>query len=144
MSTSHKDSDRVFRVLCARALQRHGEGFPSTDEEIAAFEDSYEPTPEEKTRFAAKLSKIIEWAAARVEKGDGSRKGPARVGLSTIFEMLSRLRAKEELRAAARKAKRGELSPDLEEKIRRIIDEDQGHSDSGDQEAGDSENTSTE
>jgi len=119
------DRDLLFRVLCARALQRTGEGFPSTDEEIGAFEASLQVPPDEKARLASRLSDIVD-SAMREASGDAD----ASVGSRCVsaFERLERERSSEGRAMAARGASASQLSPELEQKLKQIIDEDSDES----------------
>lgn len=121
MRVNEEDKERLFRALCARALQRHGEGFPSTDEEIAEFESFYQATEEERERMAGRLQRVI--ARVREEGARAGRAGGPREGrtLRDLFESSGEKR----VAAAARGAQIEGLSPDLAKKLERIIREDE-------------------
>lgn len=114
MDTS-KDKIDIFYVLCARSLQRHGGGFPSTEEEIEAFKASCEITEKEKEAAKKMLGVVIENAYEAVnEKSDKK--------VQTLYDRLPEFQ-EENLPYAARNAKKEQLSIGLEEKINKIIED---------------------
>ena len=62
-----RDEKDIFYMLCARAFQRKGEGFPSTEEEITAFKTSCKVTEEEEKKFKKKLTGFIDRAFEEAE-----------------------------------------------------------------------------
>lgn len=116
--TEHEDGDRLFRILCARALQRAGEGFPSTDEEIARFEESSAVTSEQQAEFIARLDQIVDRAFEEAGCEADPEKKPC------VFDKLNEMADTSDLAAAARKARGKELSDELRQRIEGAIEGD--------------------
>lgn len=121
MKPSEEQEDRLFWALCARALQRSGEGFPSTDDEIEACEKSCEPDTREHEQFRALLKTVLANVRSELEQGkDGSDYLLQR----NVLERLAESRAARGLAAAARKTDRQPISPELAKDVERVIEED--------------------
>lgn len=137
MTGQEKDKDRLFWILCARALQRHDEGFPSTEQEIQDFESSYVPSEEEKARFKELLPRILTHVR---DCGDSepeklAEHTPSIESSQTPWDK-TRERRTNALSAAARAADIKGLPPDLLEKIERIIEESEEPTDEEETKAG--------
>ena len=117
MSERDEDIDRVFRVLCARTLQRHGKGFPSTEDEIEEFESKYTPSAEEEERLASLVARAVERAQTAMNS-EAASNAPGRDG-QTLKEFQA------ERAASARGAQTEGLSPELEEEVDRVIESDE-------------------
>jgi len=120
MNPDNEQKDRLFWALCARAMQRAGQGFPSTDEEIKAYEAAYEPDLEERKRFGELLQRVLAEAQTELERG---RNGTGHIGKRTVLERLTEFRMQQSLAAAARKNGTEPISPELAKDIERMIDE---------------------
>lgn len=120
MSATDEQKDRLFWTLCARAMQRAGQGFPSTDEEIEGYEAAYRPAPEEKKRFLEVLQRILSTARKELQEG---KDGAGHIGKRAVLERLGELRMEQGLAAAARKSDAEKMSLDLAEDVERMIDE---------------------
>jgi len=122
MNSIPAEEDRVLWILCARALQRSGQGFPATDEEIDACEASYEASPEEEARWLDIKQRILDAARQELEAGThGSgildNVTPFHPSTPSVDEPVPGLAA------AARKGDAEQMSPELAEEVERIIDE---------------------
>ena len=126
MNPRDKQKDRLFWAFCARAMQRAGQGFPSADEEIEAYEAAYRPDPEEEKRFGELLQRVLGDARKELQQG---KDGTGYIGKRAILERLGELRMQQGLAAAARKSGAEPISPDLAEDVERMIDESE-HSES--------------
>ncbi len=120
MSAREQDADRVFRVLCARALQRHGKGFPSTEQEIEEFEASYSPTEDERKAFAKALPRILDRVHGWLGAGEELHAADGRA--VDIRKMLAR-RDEEAVAMAARGGQVDGLSQELADELEQIAEE---------------------
>jgi len=118
MNHDADDHDDVLCVLYARALQRRGQGFPSTDEEIRDFEASCDVSSEERERFMRKLGGLLDRAFAGAE-ANAAGTGPGPDIHALPFDQPT------PLSYAARAARGEKLSDGLEAEIKRLIDEDE-------------------
>jgi hypothetical protein len=122
MNSIPAEEDRVLWILCARALQRAKQGFPSTDEEIEAYEAIYDAIPEEEARWPQLKQRILD--AARRELDAGTH-GAGLLGKTKplLPSAGSPHNLSSGLAAAARKGDAEQMSPELTEEVKRIIDE---------------------
>jgi len=116
MSSDAPTGERIIDILCARALQAAGRGFPATEEEIDSFEASLAVAEEERGRLAIIVEDALQHAfEQKDDRGD-----------SPLPSVLGRIRGQfssASLSYAARKAKDEELSPELEDELQRLMDE---------------------
>jgi len=115
------DEDRLFRVLCARALQRHGQGFPSMEDEIRNFERTYVPSPEEQLKLPELIERLLTGAQEASRQGE-KYEPPNYENFCTRRQDTSG-----SSRAAARGAQGDGLSPEMENQIQRMIDDAEDH-----------------
>ncbi|HOX05901.1 MAG TPA: hypothetical protein PK280_05830 [Planctomycetota bacterium] len=110
-------SDTLLCVLCARALQRKGEGFPSTAEEIAAFKAAHSISAEDMARFRVLAQRMVDVALAEADKDTPQISIlPRRLLTNTPEDAQG-------FRYAARKAQGANISDDLKKVIDHLIDE---------------------
>ena len=105
MNPNDEHKDRLFWALCARAMQRAGQGFPTTGEEIEEYEAGYRPGPEEKQRFEELLQRIL--ADARKELQHGYGKTAVERGEPGIYRVFHCGKCKRRARNAVEEAKGG-------------------------------------
>ena len=134
MNSIPAEEDRVLWILCARALQRSGQGFPSTEKEIDAHEATYEATPEEEARWLGIKQRILDAARQELEAGTHG---------TGILDKVTPFHPSPPpadgpvsgLAAAARKGDAEQMSPELAEEVERVIDESEPDDDEEDQES---------
>lgn len=119
MSEQPGDEDRLFRILCARALQRNGKGFPSTEKEIKDSEAGLILTDKEKGRLASLVSRLIARAEASIKDSDAS---DASEKHREVLRRLHDVQEKGVSAAAARGAQADGISPELAKEIDRVIE----------------------
>jgi len=138
MTPQEKERERLLWVLCARALQRHGEGFPSTEQEIEAFESSCVPSEEERARLKRLLPHILKQIreCGGPEEVESFEHSPPGDRARTLGDATRGDRT-EAPRAAARAADRQRLSPDLLKRIERVIEQSEEASDQEEPKQGD-------
>lgn len=127
MNQLSKDDELVFRILCARAFKEQGEAFPTTDEEIKAFAETYTPSSEEREHFHAIVESEIDFAAEAAEEAMPGQDSNSPRRVRNIFELQSERPVPQYNEASAyRKPKDSEISKELDEEINRIIDDEEG------------------
>jgi len=114
---------KIFYVLCARAIQRIGQGFPASDKEIQEFESTYHPSPEEIAFCNNEFDHIIESAFQAYAESDNVEDALIKMSSHQSSPRFLPFRNNTFL-AAARNSKSNKISKELEGDIERIIDED--------------------
>lgn len=120
MSGHEEKKDHWLWELCSRALRRHNEGFPITEEEINRFESSHDSSPEEKEHFENLVEQIIHHVKTSPEDPEGVNQEDS--SIPNLIELEHK--RNEELRAAARSKTPQDLPPELLGKIDRIIEKE--------------------
>ena len=119
-------NNRLFRLLCADALRNKGKYFPQTDEEIDAFEKLQQPTEEEKKRFEEIKDRVIQQTLKVTDSSDGEIECDEE-SLSQRMADLQTYRqpGKFKMASAFRKPKDKEISKELDDKINKVIEEEE-------------------